>query len=193
MDGRSLQAAPVRREVRLGRREEAAVVAPPEGGRERRAWRLRANKESSLGREDESLYRFGPRPDLVFGRAGSPRGHLTTVQDADVVLAEESELAAVKKFVRLPPGTSSRTSDLAFVAGPERASRSPSTAAVAAVTTSYRSNGDSLVLDPHRRGCAAREGLEQRGRLCSARKRSRRRSLHLGGTGSTTTVASAAG
>ena len=177
MDGRSLQAAPVKREVRLGRLEEAAVVAPPEAVA--RGVLATAREQRVLfGEGDESLYRFGPRPDLI-GRAVA-RVHLTTVQDADVVLAEESELAAVKKSSGyLPVHLLGRLTWRSLRPGESLAIAV--NGRVAAVTTSYRSNGDSwfsTLIDE----AVLHEGSNSVDVFAVRGNGRRTRLLHLGGT-----------
>ena len=94
VDGRSLLGPPVRHEVRLARRDERALVAPAEqvAASVRRDVRAQA---ASFGEGSASLYRVGPRPELI-GRevATLPR---QIASGGEVTVAAASELASVDK------------------------------------------------------------------------------------------------
>jgi hypothetical protein len=93
VDGRSLRAAPIERLVQVGRYGGPAVVARPSAvsaallatARRNAAW---------LGNGDDSLYRIGPRRELL----GRPvESFARTSSDADVWVAHLSELEDVHK------------------------------------------------------------------------------------------------
>jgi hypothetical protein len=94
VDGRSLRGRPVARPVSVGRRHEPAVHARP-AAVAAEVRRIARRNQALFGTGEDSLYRIGPRPDLV-GRMPSalPR---TRAPDADVSIDRELELENVQK------------------------------------------------------------------------------------------------
>jgi Sulfatase len=94
LDGRSLRARPVVRNVHVGRRDDPAVVTEPEvvASDVRRVARRNA---ALFGNGADSLYRLGSRPALL-GRpvAGLRR---SVAQGARVTIARDAELGSVRK------------------------------------------------------------------------------------------------
>jgi hypothetical protein len=92
VDGQSLRAGPVERSVRIGRRDEPAVVARP-GAVAAAAVATAGRNAAWFGTGAESLYHFGPRRDLL-GRpiASFPRA---AAAGADVLIPRAAELGAV--------------------------------------------------------------------------------------------------
>jgi hypothetical protein len=94
VDGRSLTAPPVAREVTMGSRYDAPVQARP-AAVESEVLRIARRNADLFGSGGDSLYRIGPRPDLL----GVPVSMLsrTTAKDASVLLDRASDLASVRK------------------------------------------------------------------------------------------------
>ena len=140
VDGRSLRAAPVQRLVRVGRDELPAVSARPSAVSAALLATARRNA-GWLGNGTDSLYRLGPRPELLGRPLGSFR---QTTSDAAVRIAHLSELENVDKesgyvpvhlLARLSWSSLRPAEDVAVAVNGR----------LAVVTRPYRSRGDTRV------------------------------------------------
>jgi hypothetical protein len=100
VDGHSLTTRPVERPVTIGRRHDPTVKARPEAVAADVLSAARRNA-ALFGQGDDSLYRIGPRPDLL-GRSVStlPR---TAAADADVTIDRALDLETVRKSTGYVP------------------------------------------------------------------------------------------
>jgi sulfatase-like protein len=139
VDGRSLLAPPVRREVRVGGRHGPPVVASPQTVADGVLAAARRNA-SLFGQGRDSLYRLGPRPELL-GRSVAAL-EPDAAEGAELRIAREDEFGRVVKASRYGPAqilgrvswSGLRPADDLAVAINGR---------VAAVTKPYRSHGDT--------------------------------------------------
>ena len=140
VDGRSLRGQPLRRSVRLGTQVTTDVVGKTEEVAAE-VLRVARRNASRFGEGTDSLYRLGPRPELI-GRAvdALPRA---VADDAELVLPDKDELADVRKSSGFVPAHIVGRLDWSGMRPREELAISVN-GRIAAVTTPFHSRGRTL-------------------------------------------------
>jgi hypothetical protein len=177
VDGRSLRRPPVDRPVRVDGREEVVVASHAEVSAE--VLRVARRNASTFGSGSRSLYRLGPRQDLL-GRAVAELPS-SPAPDADLTLVREAELESVRKASGYVPAHVIGQLDWPFLRQRERLAIAVN-GRIAAVTTPFVSRGRTLfssLVDED----VLRDGANDLQVFAVRGDGSRTHLLHLGGTG----------